>query len=89
MCIRDSFAALGVIPIMFLVQLAFIVAFGVLLDTVLVRSLLVPALAYDIGPRLWWPGKLGRPGSGAAARDGDRSSLSAENPAENEEAGVR
>lgn len=55
-----TFAALGVIPIMFLVQLAFIVAFGVLLDTVLVRSLLVPALAYDIGPRLWWPGRLGR-----------------------------
>ncbi|MFE8886978.1 MMPL family transporter [Pseudarthrobacter enclensis] len=55
-----TFAALGVIPIMFLVQLAFIVAFGVLLDTVLVRSLLVPALAYDIGPKIWWPGKLAR-----------------------------
>lgn len=56
-----TFAALGVIPIMFLVQLAFIVAFGVLLDTVLVRSLLVPALAYDLGRRIWWPGRLGRP----------------------------
>ncbi|MGP0224138.1 MMPL family transporter [Paenarthrobacter sp. NCHU4564] len=55
-----TFAALGVIPIMFLVQLAFIVAFGVLLDTVLVRSLLVPALAYDIGDKIWWPGKLAR-----------------------------
>jgi RND superfamily putative drug exporter len=55
-----TFAALGVIPIMFLVQLAFIVAFGVLLDTVLVRSLLVPALAYDLGRRIWWPGKLAR-----------------------------
>ena len=53
---------------MFLVQLAFIVAFGVLLDTVLVRSLLVPALAYDIGPRIWWPGRLGRPEADAAAR---------------------
>lgn len=88
-----TFAALGVIPIMFLVQLAFIVAFGVLLDTVLVRSLLVPALAYDIGPRLWWPGKPGRPGSGAVAGDGARATLPAENPkadpAENEEAGVR
>lgn len=63
-----TFAALGVIPIMFLVQLAFIVAFGVLLDTVLVRSLLVPALAYDIGPRIWWPSKLGRPETDAAAR---------------------
>jgi RND superfamily putative drug exporter len=63
-----TFAALGVIPIMFLVQLAFIVAFGVLLDTVLVRSLLVPALAYDIGPRIWWPGKLGRPEKDAAVQ---------------------
>jgi RND superfamily putative drug exporter len=56
-----TFAALGVIPIMFLVQLAFIVAFGVLLDTVLVRSLLVPALSYDLGRRIWWPGKPGKP----------------------------
>ena len=63
-----TFAALGVIPIMFLVQLAFIVAFGVLLDTVLVRSLLVPALAYDIGPRIWWPSKLGRTDGGNAVQ---------------------
>lgn len=62
-----TFAALGVIPIMFLAQLAFIVAFGVLLDTILVRSLLVPALAYDIGPRIWWPSNLGRPEADAAA----------------------
>jgi RND superfamily putative drug exporter len=55
-----TFAALGVIPILFLGQLAFIVAFGVLLDTVLVRSLLVPALSYDLGRRIWWPSKLSR-----------------------------
>ena len=55
-----TFAALSVIPILFLVQLAFIVAFGVLLDTFVVRSLLVPALAYDIGRAIWWPSKLGR-----------------------------
>ena len=53
-----TFAALGVIPILFLFQLAFIVAFGVLLDTFLVRSLLVPALIRDIGPFVWWPSKL-------------------------------
>jgi RND superfamily putative drug exporter len=53
-----TFAALGVIPILFLVQLAFIVAFGVLLDTFLVRSLLVPAVSYDIGPAIWWPSRL-------------------------------
>lgn len=50
-----TFAALAVIPILFLAQLAFIVAFGVLLDTTLVRSLFVPALIYDIGKHAWWP----------------------------------
>ncbi|MCD1144368.1 MMPL family transporter [Kocuria sp. LUK] len=50
-----TFAALAVIPIMFLVQLAFIVAFGVLLDALIVRSLLVPALTYDVGRSIWWP----------------------------------
>ncbi|MFQ4149166.1 MMPL family transporter [Arthrobacter sp. LAPM80] len=53
-----TFAALAVIPILFLAQIAFIVAFGVLLDTVVVRSLLVPALSYDIGRAIWWPSKL-------------------------------
>lgn len=53
-----TFAALGVIPILFLFQLAFIVAFGVLLDTFIVRSLLVPALIRDLGPVVWWPSKL-------------------------------
>ena len=57
-----TFAALSVIPILFLVQLAFIVAFGVLLDTFIVRSLLVPALAYDVGKKIWWPSKLWRRG---------------------------
>lgn len=52
-----TFAALGIIPILFLAQLAFIVAFGVLLDTVVIRSLLVPALFYDIGARVWWPSR--------------------------------
>lgn len=57
-----TFAALSVIPILFLVQLSFIVAFGVLLDTFVVRSLLVPALTYDIGKAIWWPSKLWRRG---------------------------
>ncbi|WP_396667887.1 MMPL family transporter [Microbacterium sp. R86528] len=57
-----TFAALGVIPILFLAQLAFIVAFGVLLDTFVVRSFLVPALSYDIGRAIWWPSKLWRHG---------------------------
>ena len=55
-----TFAALGVLPILFLAQIAFIVAFGVLLDTLVVRSLLVPALSHDIGPRVWWPSRLAK-----------------------------
>jgi len=53
-----TFSALAIIPILFLVQIAFIVAFGVLLDTTVVRSLLVPAFAYDLGRRIWWPSRL-------------------------------
>jgi RND superfamily putative drug exporter len=56
--LASTFAALGVIPILFLLQIAFIVAFGVLLDTFLVRTLLVPALSYDIGRAIWWPSRL-------------------------------
>jgi RND superfamily putative drug exporter len=52
-----TFAALAVIPILFLAQLAFIVAFGVLLDTIIVRSLLVPSFILDVGSRIWWPSK--------------------------------
>ena len=55
-----TFSALVVLPLIFLVQIAFIVAAGVLLDTFIVRSLLVPALSYDIGSRIWWPSALAR-----------------------------
>ncbi len=55
-----TFAALGVVPIIFLAQIAFIVSFGVLLDTLVVRSLLVPAVCYLAGPRTWWPSRLAR-----------------------------
>ena len=72
-----TFAALGVIPILFLAQIAFIVAFGVLLDTLVVRSLLVPALSVDLGRTTWWPGRLSRaPGrheAGVAPSDGSGS----------------
>lgn len=55
-----TFSALAVIPLLFLAQVAFIVAFGVLLDTLVVRSVLVPSLVFDIGRRVWWPSRLSR-----------------------------
>lgn len=56
-----TFAVLGVLPLVFLAELGFSVAFGVLLDTIVVRSILVPALSHDIGSAIWWPSKLARP----------------------------
>ena len=53
-----TFAVLGLLPLVPLAQLGFAVAFGVLLDTIIVRSVLVPALVHDIGPKIWWPSKL-------------------------------
>jgi putative drug exporter of the RND superfamily len=53
-----TFAALSVLPLVFVAEVAFAVAFGVLLDTLVVRSLLVPALTVDAGRVVWWPGRL-------------------------------
>lgn len=63
-----TFSALWVIPLLFLAQIAFIVAFGVLLDTIVTRSILVPAIAADLGNRIWWPR------AGQMAPDGDGGS---------------
>lgn len=56
--LAGTFSALAVLPLVVLTQLGTVVAFGVLLDTLLVRSVLVPALVHDIGPKVWLPSKL-------------------------------
>ncbi len=58
--LAGTFSVLAVLPLTFLTELGFVVAFGVLLDTFLVRSVLVPAIALTIGDKFWWPSALGR-----------------------------
>ncbi|MFD2092700.1 MMPL family transporter [Blastococcus deserti] len=60
-----TFGALAVLPVLFLAQVAFLVGFGVLLDTFVVRSLVVPAAVAIIGDRVWWPSRLAKGPAGA------------------------
>ena len=56
--LAGTFSVLASLPLVFLTELGFVIAFGVLLDTFIVRSVLVPALVFDIGARVWWPSTL-------------------------------
>jgi putative drug exporter of the RND superfamily len=58
--LAGTFAALATLPVTFLAELGFAVAFGVLLDTIVVRSVLVTALNLDLGRWVWWPSRLAR-----------------------------
>ncbi|MGW2541237.1 MMPL family transporter [Kitasatospora sp. NPDC001574] len=58
--LAGTFAAMASLPLVFAAELGFAVAFGVLLDTMIVRSVLVTALTLDVGRWMWWPGKLFR-----------------------------
>ncbi|MGL4745870.1 MAG: MMPL family transporter, partial [Dermatophilaceae bacterium] len=64
------FAVLGVLPLVVLAQLGVVICVGVLLDTLVVRTVLVPALALLLGDWFWWPRRLGSgvvgPGRGLA-----------------------
>ncbi|MGY1739001.1 MMPL family transporter [Geodermatophilus sp. SYSU D00684] len=60
MVLAATFGALAVLPLLFLTQLAFLVGFGVLLDTFVVRSLVVPSAVALLGDRTWWPSRLSR-----------------------------
>jgi putative drug exporter of the RND superfamily len=58
--LAGTFAALGTLPLVFVTEIGFAVAFGVLLDTFVVRSVLVTALNLDVGRWMWWPSSLHR-----------------------------
>jgi RND superfamily putative drug exporter len=63
--LAGTFGALAVLPLVVLTQIGFIVAFGVLLDTFIVRSVLVPALVLGIGPNVWLPSRLAKAPGGS------------------------
>jgi RND superfamily putative drug exporter len=58
--LAGTFSALAVLPLISLTEIGFVIAFGVLLDTFVVRSILVPSLVFDIGAATWWPSRLDR-----------------------------
>jgi RND superfamily putative drug exporter len=58
--LAGTFAVLATLPVTFLTEIGFAVAFGVLLDTFVVRSVLVTALNLDLGRWVWWPSRLSR-----------------------------
>jgi RND superfamily putative drug exporter len=71
--LAGTFAALGALPVTFLAELGFAVAFGVPLDTIVVRSVLVTALNLDLGQTIWWPSQLARKPSARAERASERA----------------
>lgn len=76
--LAGTFAALGTLPVVGFAEIGFAVAFGVLLDTFIVRSVLVTSLFLDVGPKVWWPNRLAhedggtRPPPDPAAPDPDK-----------------
>ena len=56
--LAGTFLVLAVLPLVFLTEIGFLIAFGVLLDTFVVRSVLVPAMVLALGKRIWWPSRL-------------------------------
>jgi putative drug exporter of the RND superfamily len=75
--LAGTFSTLAVLPLVALTEIGFTIAIGVLIDTFIVRSLLVPALVLDIGDRVWWPSALAR-GAGRMADDPSARRIAAE-----------
>ncbi|MGA5362101.1 MMPL family transporter [Streptomyces purpurascens] len=67
--LAGTFAALGTLPMVAFAEIGFAVALGVLIDTFIVRSVLVTSLFLDVGPKVWWPHRLAGEDGGAANRE--------------------
>jgi RND superfamily putative drug exporter len=80
--LAGTFAVLGTLPLVEFTEIGFTVALGVLLDTIIVRSVLVTSLTLDIGRHIWWPSALAHPGRPEAldAADAPVTASTAANP---------
>jgi RND superfamily putative drug exporter len=67
--LAGTFAALGTLPMVAFAEIGFAVALGVLLDTFVVRSVLVTSLFLDLGRRVWWPHRLAKEDGGTPSRE--------------------
>ncbi|MGX5208470.1 MMPL family transporter [Streptomyces violaceus] len=74
--LAGTFAALGTLPMVAFAEIGFAVALGVLIDTFIVRSVLVTSLFLDVGPKVWWPHRLAREDGGAANRESVQAGVS-------------
>ncbi len=81
--LAGTFSALASLPLVAFAEVGLVIAFGVLLDTFLVRTVLVPTLVMDLGPRVWWPSALSherREGAGGTSEEPDLGESTAISP---------
>jgi RND superfamily putative drug exporter len=71
--LAGTFGTLATLPLTFTLQIGFVVAFGVLLDTIIVRSILVTGLNLDLGRHIWWPAQISRREHDAQYEEPDES----------------
>ncbi|MEV8253607.1 MMPL family transporter [Rhodoglobus sp. NPDC076762] len=75
------FAVLGVLPLITLTQIGIIVCIGVLLDTLLVRTVIVPSLAFMLGEKFWWPTRVISVGAEVRTSEGSGGHVRTHSPA--------
>ena len=70
--LASTFLVLATLPLVAFAEIGFAVALGVLLDTMIVRSVLVTAINLDVGHRIWWPSRLDRGREESAAEAAEK-----------------
>jgi RND superfamily putative drug exporter len=77
-----TFSLFAMLPFLPLVQIAFLIVAGILIDTFIVRALLVPATSYDVGRAVWWPSALSRQRADTSSEGADKELAEVPHPAQ-------